>query len=140
MKPRYKINQVVKIKATGEKVMIMATWNQDFYKNPSRENEYYVDYSKGWIKESELKPYCPSRTGTRDPKTGRFVSNGHRPTHNMKIVGNWNVCNDCFFRERIDSKQRNYQKIEKLHIGMFDKYDEVKEKINEIIDELGRRV
>ncbi len=102
---KYSIGQIVKIKATGEKVRIVIV---------EINGDTWLKFKDGTIAKIHPKyftKFCPSRTGTRDPKTGRFVSNGHRPTHNMEIVGNWNVCNDCFFRERIDSKQRNYQKI-----------------------------
>lgn len=65
MKQKYKISDIVRIKATGEKKRIMEV----------AEVGCGILYGIGntWYKESELKPYRLSRCGVRG-KDGRFVS------------------------------------------------------------------
>lgn len=93
---------------------------------------YWMDECVAYMDECVLKKYSPTRTGKYRNSRGQFVSNGHLPSHDMTIIGKWWVCDDCFYRERIDtsdSKQRNYQKI----LSTL-------ERIEKKIDELGRKV
>lgn len=149
-KPKYSIGEIVKIKATGEKVKI-----NDWYCNTDK-IWYDVDtinngYFFGSYFESELKPYRPSRTGKYRNERGQFMSK---------------KCDCCGWDEmgfahepfcsliQPDSKQTNYQKIEKLKDSSFYVWDvngkEIQgyeylnkitttlERIEKKIDELGK--
>lgn len=76
MKPKFRISEIVRIKATGEKVKILGYFECDKcgidmnvpypYKTNSKEST--------WYSESELKPYRPSRTGKFRNYKGQFIS------------------------------------------------------------------
>lgn len=63
---KYSIGDTVRIKATGEKIKISLVDEHDD-KLP-----YYA--VKLWWRESELKPYRPSRTGKYRNEKGQFIS------------------------------------------------------------------
>jgi len=69
MQAKYSIGEIVKIKATGEKVKI-----QSLYPPPvdGIEYFYFCEHKLHGYHESELKPFCPSRSGVRG-KDGKFV-------------------------------------------------------------------
>lgn len=125
-KPKYSIGEIVKIKATGEKVKI-----NDWYCNTDK-IWYDVDtinngYFFGSYFESELKPYRPSRTGKHRDSNGRF----YKP---------WYIKREFISMDEMlgntDSKQRNYQRILSEMIFIHSKLDVIENKI----DELGRKV
>ena len=117
MKPKYKINQIVKIKATGEKVKIQKIREITPWIAPI--HEYIYMCNETWYEEEQLKSFCPSRTGTRDPKTGRFVSKCMRAgwcelcreVHKNPLVDDSMEKWIKSIKNNTDSKQRNYQKI-----------------------------
>ncbi len=123
MKPRYKKGYKVKlykaIHPLDREYVGKIFTIKSVYEGSNSGSWYTVEGVGIGFREDQLKKYAPSRTGTRDPKTGRFVSKKYK----FKVES---------FRHGInlpDSKQRNYQKI-------LTKLDEIEKKI----DELGRRV
>ena len=150
MKPKYSIGEVVKIKATGEKVEIASI--DEFSILPYRTTNH------NWYAESELSKYCPSRTGKHRDRKGRFVSK-------KPIDLKYGICTECksslctckyrlsdgcwdtdaeMKDKYLDSKQRS-QKIEKISHRMSVKKSstlggqrelvrELTNKINELID------
>lgn len=136
---KYKIGEVVKIKATGEKVKILGYWN-DFSCKPC---EKFVDVSFPYIVsskdgecfgESELKPYRPNRTGKFRNSKGQFRSVDYGDIAKKGSAKLYTGLYKAAQEQRdhfvsVDSKQRNYQKI-------LSKLDEIEKKI----DELGRKI
>lgn len=132
MKPKYSIRDIVKIKATGEKVMIMS-----FIK--IKDLFIYNTY-KAAYKESELKPYCPSRTGKYRNEKGQFMSKSVNDIYKMYERAVQEQREHFSYEE---PKQRNYQKISQLEQiksqcklwikdskRILDKIDELIQKIN----------
>lgn len=123
MKPKYSIGEVVKIKATGEKVKI------DDVRKWDSENIYWIKskYIHSWYGESELAPYRPSRTGKYRNEKGQFIS--QYESYKELLKGGDAKLYTGLYKNKLDSKQRNYQKI-------LTKLDVIEKKI----DELGRKV
>lgn len=115
MKPKYAFGETVKIKSTGEKVIINYIDKKAFDDG----SEPYMVKNGFWYMESELKPYRPSRMGMYRDLWGRFCKK-----------------NDYFIDDS-DSKQRNYQKIKKLERVEYVIWgDKMCNKVNEIIDHI----
>lgn len=74
-KSRYRIGEIVRIKATGEKVKIV-----NYGGKIQGADAWYTRNTSGnviWYWESSLKPYKPSRTGKYRDSRGKFISKGY---------------------------------------------------------------
>ena len=127
---KYSIGEIVKIKATGEKVKIHDFMSIYGFKDGvmvKKEDGDFLIYL-----ESELKPYRPSRTGKYRNEKGQFVSGYGFGEKQLKRKLQKDI-NEALLRWNMkmnpDSKQTNYQKI-------LTKLDVIEKKI----DELGRKV
>lgn len=130
---KYKIGDIVKIKATGEKVKIESIGlfinGEDMFQASSDKYFMYPFY------ESELKVYCPTRTGKYRNEKGQFCSAMNKVDEvstnfiKKKLIQNAKNQLEQLEHEEPDSKQRNYQKILTTL-----------ERIEKKIDELGRKI
>lgn len=129
---KYSIGQIVKIKATGEKVTIVRVTIFEKCVMYIMKNRDYYPYG-----ESELKPYCSSRTGKYRNKKGQFITQDEVDIARMEKEYDESLKELAYHASSIrpDSKQRNYQKISMTQV-ILNRLDLIEKKI----DELGMRV
>lgn len=116
MKNKYSCGDLVRIKATGEKGKVTAlfprfNWGQTH--RPQYQDMYLLYGKVKGYKESELKPYRPSRTGKFRRANGTFISEKQFAKESAFPPGfNCPVCFKRFsYLEELDKHARIHQPI-----------------------------